>query len=86
MPQATRKKFDENPHFLIEKDVLTGKVIRFVISCKKCKKQKLFAGQPSRIQHLCCDRSVDFEPGKGKLPAPEATEAVMPPPEAEEGA
>ncbi|MBI4869862.1 MAG: hypothetical protein HY816_23220 [Candidatus Wallbacteria bacterium] len=85
MPQATRKKFDENPHFMIEKDVIAGKVVRFVVTCKKCKKQRLLAGQPARVNITCCDRSIAFEPAQGKLPAPETTEVVMPPPSAEGG-
>ncbi|TPW09080.1 MAG: hypothetical protein FD129_2316 [bacterium] len=83
MPQASRKKYDENQHFLIEKDGIAGRVVRFIVSCKKCKKQKIFAGQPSMIHHLCCDRSIEFRPADGKLPPPEQTDAIVPPPSEE---
>ncbi|MBI4872682.1 MAG: hypothetical protein HY814_14075 [Candidatus Riflebacteria bacterium] len=86
MPQAVRKKFDENSHFLIEKDVIAKKVVRFIVSCKRCKKQKVFAGEPTTVHHLCCDRSVEFQPSAGKLPVPEQTEPLKPPPAAEEKA
>jgi len=78
MPQASRKKFDENLHFRIDKDVIAGKVVRFVISCKKCKKQKVFPGQPSMVNHLCCKRLLAFHPAEGKLPEPEETTPIKP--------
>lgn len=79
MPQASRKKFDENLHFKIEKDVLGGKVVRWIISCKKCKKQKVFPGQPSIVHHLCCDRALEFETAAGKLPDAEPQPPVSAP-------
>lgn len=56
MAIAKKKTIDETPHFVLEEHSTRGRVIRRVLRCEKCHKEKPFAGMVPTIKHKCCNR------------------------------
>lgn len=60
MATAKRTTKDETDHFILSEDRVGGRVMRYVVRCKKCNKEKIVAGGVKHLKHVCCHR--EYEP------------------------
>ena len=55
MPVAKRKTVEETPHFTLFEDKTRGTVLRRVLRCNTCNKEKTFHGPVRTVRHKCCN-------------------------------
>ena len=63
MTRAKRKIVDQTAHFALSEDRVGTHVLRFILKCMKCNKEKTFPGGAPHIKHKCCNREYEYDPG-----------------------
>jgi len=61
MATAKRRTLHESTHFSLSTDKIGKIVVRYVLRCKKCNKERVMAGGVRSIKHKCCSREFEFD-------------------------
>ena len=59
MTKSKRKVVEETEHFQLSGDHMGKHVLRYVVKCLKCNKEKSLAGGVKHIKWKCCSREYE---------------------------
>jgi len=59
MTKSKRKALEDGEHFILEADHMGSHVLRYVLRCKRCNKERTMAGGVKHIKWKCCNREYE---------------------------